>query len=420
MAAMGARWGTLWAIVMGLAACDGDEERGSFVTTAKNSMDYDGDGFADLLAGGDGLGGVTVLYGGPEGPRARSEQRIDVEQLSYVGDFNGDGYADAAGMYQGHLAIYPGGRSGLAAEGRILAAARDHGLSAGDPRAAGDLDGDGFDDILTLGHEAATTTGSVVFYGAASDPDRYLVLTPLVIYSAVGDVTGDGYADIANSGGDSTIMPGSGECGAIGLRRGGPSGLAELDGPRVAWGSSACSLLGAGDVDGDGRDDIVQPGGTGLIIDSCLQWQPGGSDAVTTTPNVVRCADGGGLAFVAGDTNGDGLGDILMVMGRRDPRAMVLLGSTSGPRETRSFPPDDGLPPEGDHIEWGREGHAGMVGDVNGDGFQDLAFNGQRGRAIMVHHGGPNGPSATAATVIASDDNGFGLLPGSFQALYRR
>ncbi len=132
-----------------------------------------------------------------------------------------------------------------------------YGPATGTLAAAGDLNGDGFDDALIVDPQNAPWTRAVarVFYGSpdglSSEPDW--VLTDHWQTCPAGDVNGDGYDDLFTASLD-----------GLQVFYGSPGGPV----PGVPWHGASVSLVGAGDVNGDGYDDL-------LVGRSLLHRRPG-------------------------------------------------------------------------------------------------------------------------------------------------
>jgi hypothetical protein len=284
---------------------------------AEDVGDVDGDGMLDLVTveyGGTGndpeVDEARVLYGpiSRSGGAARTT-RVDVSQGGWVppadavaGDFDGDGRTDLAvfGRFFEEDARFEdenapdvdavrwfrGTRTGLRPAGAVGALTRGMGLDLGPSRqgASGDLDGDGYDDLIvpvparTGGPEAGAVTvvygGPDGFGRAATYLDQNTPGVPGTGESgdhfgdllAVGDVDADGCDDLAVTAtgenrfeGSVTLFPGGrGGVSATGARR------FDLDTPGIPgepnrgngheYFGSDIQLL---DLDRDGHADLV-------------------------------------------------------------------------------------------------------------------------------------------------------------------
>jgi len=192
--------------------------------------DVNGDGFADLIvgafandAGGANAGRAYVYYGGPAGDAtadltltgAAAGDEIGVS-VAGAGDVNGDGFADlivgalgnnAGGPIAGRAYVYYGGPAADAVADLTLtrAAAGDNfGQSVA---GAGDVNGDGFADLIVGANNDAgggNAGRAYVYYGGpAADAIADLTLTGAAAFdnfgvsvAGTGDVNGDGFADL--------------------------------------------------------------------------------------------------------------------------------------------------------------------------------------------------------------------------------
>ena len=326
----------------------GTAEAGDAFGTSTLLADLNGDGCADLVVGSrgenGGAGWVQVLFGSPDGLRTTGVQSFTVAALS--------------------------GSPG---------SSEDQGL--GDALAAGDVDGDGVDDLVAgvpgVGVGGRVYAGGVaVVYGGRTGLDlgRSVLLTrdtPGVTgvaeeYGnfgravATGDFDGNGTTELAVGSGDGE--PGRGAVQVL-ARTGtgftGPAPIspdeAGLPGQRDRF-CTFGSVLASGDVHGDGRDDLAvgdptfgctseddDPGPGAVVV------LPGSTTGVTTagsqlwtqdSPGVVGAARlgngfGGSLALAPLDRNGtadlvigaryDGVG-----RGAVGGSVTVLLGSAAG------------------------------------------------------------------------------------------
>lgn len=311
---------------------------------------------------------------------------------------------------------------------------------------AGDINGDGIDDIIV----GAETTGpdyegeAYVVFGQREPFDPLISLNTLdgsngfairdadfsdnlgSSVSAAGDVNGDGIADV--------IVGGEGGSGAyviFGDADGFPPAveLSTIDGEigfRIlgAADRTGSSVSAAGDINHDGIDDLIigadygdPDGRTGagrayVVFGSADGFSPtldvsqlDGSNGFVM--NGVAPGDGVSAVSSAGDLNGDGIDDVAIGAARADPdgrtdagSTYIVFGSASGFAPTLELAALDGNNgfvvngvAEGDQS--GYDLAAGS--DLNGDGIDDLVIGARRAD--------PDGrPDAGASYVV------FGLV----------
>jgi hypothetical protein len=296
--------------------------------------------------------------------------------VAAAGDVNGDAFDDllvsqpgsnmsyvvfGAAARSGMLDVNALGTAGFAIGGAVRGAA------------AGDVNGDGVDDLIVAPNPVNTSYRSgeaTVVLGKTTGWADITLSDPgpgFRIYggpdnglgssvSAAGDVNGDGYADVIV--GASLADPfGRGGAGAAYILYGDLSGNlsdAYLDGRRTVpalriLGADAGDALGtsvaaAGDVNGDGFDDLivgayladpagrVNAGSTYVVFGSAVKDRTVdlanlGSAGFRVDGSATNDLSGYSVAG-AGDVNGDGYADLLVGASRADPNGLADAGAT--------------------------------------------------------------------------------------------
>ena len=500
---------------------DGIDRRDASGYSVSSAGDVNGDGYDDLIIGAYGAdpngvdsGETYVVYGGASAPGTDGVLALSAlngtsgfiltgidpadasgASVSSAGDVNGDGYddliigafgADPNGDGSGETYVVYGGASAPGADGVLALSALDGAngftLTGIDPddvsgasvSSAGDVNGDGYDDLI-IGARRADPNGersgeTYVVYGGAIAPGSSGVLdlsdaeslggtngftlngidqgdVSGYSVSSAGDVNGDGYDDLiigargadpngARSGETYVVYGGTSAPGANGVLN-----LSALDGANgfTLTGTdpndrSGRSVSSAGDVNGDGYDDLIigahradpngassgevyvvyggasAPGTDGVLALSALD----GTNGFTLT-GIDPDDESGRSVSSAGDVNGDGYDDLIIGARFADPDGESDAGETYVVYGGASAPGTDGVLAlsalDGTNgfsltgIGMGdRSGvSVSSAGDVNGDGFDDLIIgapgaepNGTRSGETYVVYGGATGTESLA------------------------
>ena len=242
-----------------LVGVDPTDRTGISVSTAG---DINGDGFADIVVGadyadpnGERSGSTYVVFGGASGfASSLSLSALDGENgfridgvalydysgasVSSAGDINGDGIADivvgarfagSGGVYAGAAYVVFGHTSGFGSvlalssldgtNGFRLEGVDNYDFAGFSVSSAGDINGDGFDDLIV---------------GAIGTDTN-------------GDLSGSAYLVFGRANGFGSAM----SLGALG-----PTTGIRLDGG-ATYDRIGYAVSGAGDIDGDGFDDVI-------------------------------------------------------------------------------------------------------------------------------------------------------------------
>ncbi|MEU6662430.1 FG-GAP repeat protein [Streptomyces sp. NPDC046821] len=355
-----------------------------------HQADFNGDHIGDVafsagwstVGGKRGAGQIVALYGSANGLNSAARKTISQNTtgvpgsaetndafgwVSAYGDFNHDGFDDLA-------------------------------VSAELEDVAGDTDGG---TVLVLwGSPSGLTGGTTIKDPAVSSHDRWGTAL------AAGDFDGDGTDDLAIGSSASTIYVYKG-----GITKSGTSGgRYTIKPPIMSGGGTGPRMMTAGDVNGDGATDLVVDGyETGTQYGwNANYYVPGGASGLDAS-SAVKLRPG--TITDIGDVNGDGFGDIVTgeewdtnkdgpsAPGSVDGgKVNITYGSASGPAGGTDITQDTGNVPGASERGDGFGGELSL-GDINGDGYQDLAV-GVSGEnlggvtdtgSVTVLYGSPNG-----------------------------
>jgi hypothetical protein len=395
------------ALPQGAWSDEGDQTQAKYGTSVATAGDVNGDGYSDFIVGSplmnDGIedqGKVFVYHGSAGGLGAadwtdvgKSFEADFGRSVACAGDVNGDGYDDVivgapldevSVMTEGRVFLYLGSSDGLTTFSWSDESGQEACFFGHAVAGAGDVNGDGYDDFL-VGADSwdgpPQAAGAAFLYFGAADGTPVLGWTYVGTaqlehfgydVSTAGDVNADGYDDI--------IIGAYGEDRCY-VFHGGPAGPSNT--PDKILASSVGSMFGwavstAGDANGDGYADVMvgwphwganEEGRTLVYFGSAA-----GVSAVTWNyENTVMDAQFGFDVECAGDVNGDGYSDIIIGAQKtsagqaEEGRAYLFYGSEDGPL-LQAFWIADGEQ-TGAHLGYAVAG----AGDVNGDGYSDIA-----------------------------------------------
>lgn len=383
--------------------------------------DVNNDGRDDLAMFWYGSGNLRLYFGSATGLSMAGYNTLNAHfpinmygmHGGPAGDVNGDGYGDvifgmplfdgswpcSSSPFSGQAEVMYGSASGLSATSNWYVTgcyATGPGSRLGSSAAgAGDVNGDGYDDIIVGAPGADLNFGfpvgkAYVMYGSAvgmplmpgfsnlgrvtdgtTITGQHYVGTFGATVAAAGDLNGDGYADVAvGSPNDDNF---GSDAGLVSVFRGSAAGVDTAHANRLWWESAGVpgamfgiTLAPAGDLNGDSRPDLLI--GETSRVDIAQGWL--GTLVIEQT---LPYAQASTIVMTAGDVNGDGLSDILV--GDRnftngqanEGRMLVHQGVGDGPATAPNWSMTQAVV-DNPNLGWS----VASAGDVNGDGYDDV------------------------------------------------
>ncbi len=316
---------------------NGDSAGDEFGRSVARAGDVDGDGYGDLLVGAPGDddrgtdSGSVRIFSGRTGAVIRNllpPQTAPGDRFGYgiggAGDVDGDGYDDvvvgapyndAIGADAGAAYVYRGRDGTLLWTWRGEFAGDEFGHSAS---IIGDWDGDGFAETVVGAPRYDSDSGSTYLYRGRVGTRwtvRRGVSAQLFGWSVggAGDLTGDLRDDHVVGAPHTDNFPSHVGSATV---FGSDGSQFRIDGRSLGGAFFGCSVDGAGDVDGDGYDDVI----VGAYGDPTAAAAAGSAHVMSgRLHTVLHIFDGSAandwLGFDvggAGDIDGDGFTELIV------------------------------------------------------------------------------------------------------------
>ncbi len=447
---------------------------GALSSSVSGAGDVNGDGLADVIMGvpnadnnsRNDSGSSYVIYG------QASSTSLDLASLSTsegfridgdlasgqsgwsvagAGDVNGDGLADLiigapsasnSGYWSGSSYVVYGNATSTnldlaslpAGRGFRIDGAAAYEISGNSVSGAGDVNGDGLEDIIIGSPNAHNNSrgnsgSSYVIYGGAVNTNLDLASLPAGrgfridgaaagdnsgwSVAEAGDVNGDGLADVTigapyagnnsrNDSGSSYVIYGSAASTNLDLDSLTSSRGFRIDGA-TDFDQSGWSVSGAGDVNGDELDDIIigadfarNSSGSSYVVYGNASSTNLDLDSLTSSRGFRIDGDGaddhsGNSVSGAGDVNGDGLSDVIVgAYGAHNNSRIdsgssyVIYGNSSGVNlDLASLNAGRGFRIDGAAANDRSGNSVSGAGDVNGDGLADIIIGALRYASVI-------------------------------------
>ncbi len=375
-----------------------------FGYSVSSAGDINGDGYSDVIVGAYGHASDTgrayvfdyVLSGEIVSDVTFTGEETGSQfgrSVSSAGDVNGDGYEDiiiGAYRYSSNT-----GRAYIFFGGEVINNVADVTLTGETPddyfgwsvSSAGDVNGDGYPDVIVGAYGYSTNTGrAYVYFGGAvmnNTADVIMSTVAAVLFgfsvSTAGDVNDDGYSD---------VIVGASGSGKAHVYFGGANMDSVEDVTMTGEGGSfGVRVSAAGDVNGDGYDDVIV-GAVGYSSNTGRAYIYFGGAVMNNISDVVMTGEAVnnqfGVVSKAGDVNGDGYDDVIVgawgYQVQIAGRAYIYFGGSSMDNNADVIMTGQGA----DYIGFS----VSSAGDMNGDGYSDVIVGMNSGRGAYVYFGG--------------------------------
>lgn len=347
---------------------------GAVGTAQRDTFDVNGDGFADFVVGVPERRELRVYLGSAMGPRPATvitDAFLDPASmlLARAGDVNGDGRADLLVRYTATgWRVYLGSLTGYSETLRSTLNANppgDGGPSLSELHDVGDVNGDGFGDLALSEYRVPPSDARVSLHlgsnaGAPQFASETRGIPSATSVRAMGDLDGDGYEDMVTVRAVSNVT----DLGATVLRGGPTDGRWSTLGAAVSVGPNLLRAWGRMDINGDGTPDALA---RGAIAGDRLPVFMGTRRGLDGTVQFAAPGDGSRTnSFCDGDLNGDGYTD-LVIEAVQAQGVRVFVGGASG----FSSIPTAEIPV----TTYQRGAGVFCPGDIDGDGFGDAVVS---------------------------------------------
>lgn len=354
-------------------------------------------------------------------------------------DYNGDSIEDMATTAnradRGY--VFHGSTSGLpTAPSKTLTGTT--GSRFANPGNAGDLNGDGFSDLIMGAWGSNSNAGQISVYMGSSTgiplfPARTIASADGAgsffgaVVQGIGDVNRDGYGDVvataynaSNGDGKVYVYHGSNASGS-GIGASPTLTLTGTAGEKLGYQASSFT-----DVNGDGYSDLVVSATGANSNQGRIYVYHGSASGLPASPNTTLNAPGTssvvgygfGFSIASGDINGDGYSDIATSTpgqnnggSTNDGAVYLYLGSPLG---LSTSPSVSIMSP----VANGFFGVGLRMGDITGNGVDDLVAGatvpGQTGAAYLFVGASGTLPTTPSQTIVSPNgiNSGFGTALG--------